>query len=151
MKRILKNMKRFILACIMAFPAFLMACSAEDDKLQGVYLTEEYNTMYGDTLTQVTYTFVGDSLFIDTYPSGCFVAAMSLRYSPKVENSPRYICEATETIYDIETGRNIKRIYHLSFCECEWNGKSLAVFRDYKVVDIITPRKMPIARLEIPN
>lgn len=151
MKRILKNMKRFILACIMAFPAFLMACSAEDDKLQGVYLTEEYNTMYGDTLTQVTYTFVGDSLFIDTYPSGCFVAAMSLRYSPKVENSPRYMCEATETIYDIETGRNIKRIYHLSFCECEWNGKSLAVFRDYKVVDIITPRKMPIARLEIPN
>ena len=151
MKRILKNMKRFILACILVFPAFLMACSAEDDKLQGVYLTEEYNTMYGDTLTQVTYTFVGDSLFIDTYPSGCLVAAMSLRYSPKVENSPRYICEATETIYDIESGRNIKRIYHLSFCECEWNSKSLAVFRDYKVVDIITPRKMPIARLEIPN
>ena len=151
MKRILKNMKRFILACILAFPAFLMACSAEDDKLQGVYLTEEYNTMYGDTLTQVTYTFVGDSLFIDTYPSGCFVTAMSLRYSPKVENSPRYMCDATETIYDIETGRNIKRIYHLSFCECEWNSKSLAVFRDYKVVDIITPRKMPIARLEIPN
>lgn len=144
-------MKKLFSLLIMAFALSVMACSAEDDKLQGVYLTEEYNTMYGDTLTQVTYTFVGDSLFIDTYPSGCFVAAMSLRYSPKVENSPRYMCDATETIYDIETGRNIKRIYHLSFCECEWNSKSLAVFRDYKVVDIITPRKMPIARLEIPN
>ena len=144
-------MRKLFSLLIMAFALSVTACSAEDDKLQGVYLTEEYNTMYGDTLTQVTYTFVGDSLFIDTYPSGCFVAAMSLRYSPKVENSPRYMCDATETIYDIETGRNIKRIYHLSFCECEWNSKSLAVFRDYKVVDIITPRKMPIARLEIPN
>ena len=144
-------MKKIFSLLLMAFALSVTACSAEDDKLQGVYLTEEYNTMYGDTLTQVTYTFVGDSLYIDTYPSGCFVAAMSLRYSPKVENSPRYMCDATETIYDIETGRNIKRIYHLSFCECEWNSKSLAVFRDYKVVDIITPRKMPIARLEIPN
>ena len=121
-------MRKLFSLLIMAFALSVTACSAEDDKLQGVYLTEEYNTMYGDTLTQVTYTFVGDSLFIDTYPSGCFVAAMSLRYSPKVENSPRYMCDATETIYDIETGRNIKRIYHLSFCECEWNSKSLAVF-----------------------
>ena len=144
-------MKKLFSLLIMAFALSVTACSAEDDKLQGVYLTEEYNTMYGDTLTQVTYTFVGDSLYIDTYPSGCFVAAMSLRYSPKVENSPRYMCDATETIYDIESGRYYKRVYHLSFCECEWNGKSLAVFRDYKVVDIITPRKMPIARLEIQN
>ena len=143
-------MKKIFSLLLMAFALSVTACSAEDDKLQGVYLTEEYNTMYGDTLTQVTYTFVGDSLYIDTYPSGCFVAAMSLRYSPKVENSPRYMCDATETIYDIES-RYYKRVYHLSFCECEWNGKSLAVFRDYKVVDIITPRKMPIARLEIPN
>jgi hypothetical protein len=144
-------MKKIFSLLLMAFALSVMACSAEDDKLQGVYLTEDYNTMYGDTLTQVTYTFIGDSLYIDTYPSGCFVAAMSLRYSPKVENSPRYMCDATETIYDIETGRHYKRVYHLSFCECEWNSKSLAVFRDYKVVDIITPSKMPIARLEIPN
>jgi hypothetical protein len=144
-------MKKIFSLLLMAFALSVTACSAEDDKLQGVYLTEDYNTMYGDTLTQVTYTFIGDSLYIDTYPSGCFVAAMSLRYSPKVENSPRYMCDATETIYDIESGRYYKRVYHLSFCECEWNSKSLAVFRDYKVVDIITPSKMPIARLEIPN
>ena len=144
-------MKKLFSLLIMAFALSLTACDAKGNKLEGKYLTEEYNTQDGDGMTQVTYTFVGDSLYIDTYPSGCFVAAMSLRYSPKVENSPRYMCDATETIYDIESGRHYKRVYHLSFCECEWNGKSLAVFRDYKVVDIITPRKMPIARLEIPN
>ena len=151
MKRILKNMKRFILACILAFPAFLMACSADTDKLKGVYITEDYNTNMGDSICKVTYTFVGDSLFIDTYPSGCFVAAMSLEYFTRAESSIKYNCNATETIYDVETGKYYKKIYHLSFIKCGWDKYSLAVYREGEVVDIIKPLKqMPLAMLDVP-
>lgn len=154
MKRILKNMKRFILACILAFPAFLMACSADSDKLKGVYITEDYNTNMGDSICKVTYTFMGDSLFIDTYPSGCFVAAMRLEYFTRSESSIKYNCNATETIYDVnEKGDKVayKKIYHLSFIKCGWDKNAFAVYREGEVVDIIKPfKKMPLAVLDVP-
>lgn len=144
-------MKKLFSLLIMAFALSVMACSAEDDKLQGVYITEDYNTNMGDSVCKVTYTFVGDSLYIDTYPSGCFVAAMSLEYFTRSQSSIKYNCNATETIFDIESGKNYKRIYHLSFIKCGWNKYSLAVYREGEVIDIIKPLKtMPLVTLNTP-
>ena len=144
-------MKKLFSLLIMAFALSVMACSAEDDKLQGVYITEDYNTNMGDSVCKVTYTFVGDSLYIDTYPSGCFVAAMSLEYFTRSQSSIKYNCNATETIFDIESGKNYKKIYHLSFIKCGWNKYSLAVYREGEIVDIIKPLKtMPLVTLNTP-
>ena len=105
----------------------------------------------GDSVCKVTYTFVGDSLYIDTYPSGCFVAAMSLEYFTRSQSSIKYNCNATETIFDIESGKNYKKIYHLSFIKCGWNKYSLAVYREGEIVDIIKPLKiMPLITLNTP-
>lgn len=102
---------------------------------RGKYVTEDYNTQSADGFIKVTYTFENDSLFIDAYPSGCGIVAMSIEY---VNNE--YI--AVETLYDEKTNEAIhKRIYHLMFLPCEWDKNSLAVYRDGVVIDII--RKIP--------
>ena len=101
----------------------------------GKYITEDYNTQSADGFIKVTYTFENDSLFIDAYPSGCGIVAMSIEY---VNNE--YI--AVETLYDEKTNEAIhKRIYHLMFLPCEWDENSLAVYRDGAIIDII--RKIP--------
>ena len=101
----------------------------------GKYVTEDYNTQSADGFIKVTYTFENDSLFIDTYSSGCGIAAMSIEYV-------NYEYIAVETLYDEETNEAIhKRIYHLLFLPCEWDENSLAVYRDGVIIDII--RKIP--------
>lgn len=135
-------MKKLFSLFIMVFIAVLTACSTEINKMQGVYITEDYNTNMGDSVCKVTYTFVGDSLYIDTYPSGCFVTAMSLEYLTHSKDNPKYNCNATETIFDIENNISYKKIYHLSFIKCEWDKYSFAVYRDGVVVDIIKPLTM---------
>ena len=114
----------------------LLSSVAYSQALQGTYLTEEYNTQFGEDSVRVTYTFVGDSLYIDTYPSGCPVASMEIKY---VTND--YV--AVETIYNIENPNDAAyiRVYHLEFLPCAWNKRCFAVYRDGKVVDII--RKIP--------
>lgn len=102
---------------------------------RGKYVTEDYNTQSADGFIKITYTFENDSLFIDAYPSGCGIVAMSIEY---VNNE--YI--AVETLYDEKTNEAIhKRIYHLMFLPCEWDENSLAVYRDGAIIDII--RKIP--------
>ena len=99
----------------------------------GKYVTEDYNTQSADGLIKVTYTFENDSLFIDAYPSGCGITALSLEW---------HEYKAIETLYDEKTNEAIhKRIYHLMFLPCKWDENSLAVYRDGVIIDII--RKIP--------
>jgi len=132
MKKIFNNIKRFILACFMVFTGVLTAYCQTSDKLQGKYLTEDYNTKSADGMIKVTYMFANDSLYIDVYPSGCGLACMSLEKTTR-----DYI--ATETIVDSEDNTRIAYIkkYHLEFLPCIWDKKCLAVYRDGSVVDII--------------
>jgi len=127
-------MKKLFSLFVMVFALSLMACDAKNNRLEGKYITEAYNTQNGEEMTQVTYTFTTDSLYIDAYPSGCGITALALEwYSDKS-------CTATETITDVNKDGNevaYIRIYHISFVPCEWGKNEFAVFRDYKVVDII--------------
>lgn len=95
-------------------------------------MTEDYNTKSIDGLIKVTYTFTNDSLYVDVYPSGCGISAMSLEKISDTEY------KAVETLYDINTDGILKKtIYHLSFFPCVWDKDSWAVYRDGTVVDII--------------
>ncbi len=112
---------------------FLCVCLfSYSNDLNGKYLTEDYNTKSIDGLIKVTYTFTNDSLYIDVYPSGCGISAMSLKQTSDNDY------EAVETLYDITSGDILKKtIYHLSFFPCIWDNNSWAVYRDGSVVDII--------------
>lgn len=112
---------------------FLCVCLfSYSNDLNGKYLTEDYNTKSIDGLIKVTYTFTNDSLYIDVYPSGCGISAMSLEKISDTEY------KAVETLYDINTNNILKKtIYHLSFFPCVWDKDSWAVYRDGTIVDII--------------
>ena len=69
MKRALSNLKRFLFACIMAFPAVLMACSDGMGKPTDTFITKD---------STLIFTFVGDSLYVDTYESGCGIEEYKL-------------------------------------------------------------------------
>lgn len=128
----------FMLFCgsMVAIAGSLRAQNDSGVQLQGKYLTEDYNTESADGMIKVTYTFTGDSLYIDAYPSGCGIAYMKLEY----EGNDTY--RATEALYDQNTGKVIhERVYHLLFLPCKWSKHSYAVYRDGEVVDII--RKIP--------
>ena len=121
---------------LILFTLLLMSATCQSKIVEyGKYVTEDYNTQSADSLIKVTYTFENDSLFIDAYPSGCGIVAMSIEYV-------NYEYIAVETLYDEKTNEAIhKRIYHLMFLPCEWDKNSLAVYRDGVVIDII--RKIP--------
>jgi hypothetical protein len=111
---------------------FLTSVFVYSVDLNGKYLTEDYNTKTIDGLIKVTYTFTNDSLYIDVYPSGCGISAMSLKQTSDNDY------DAVETLYDITSGDIIREtIYHLSFFPCVWDKDSWAVYRDGTVVDII--------------
>ena len=118
------------------FALLLVSVTCYSVKVErGKYVTEDYNTQSADGFIKVTYTFENDSLFIDAYPSGCGLVAMSFEYV-------NYEYRAVETLYDEETNKVIqKRVYHLLFLPCKWDKNSLAVYRDGVVIDII--RKIP--------
>ena len=127
-------MKKLFLALALLF-SINVYCETHRN-LSGRYLTEEYNTKMADNLIKVTYTFTNDSLYIDAYPSGCGITAMSIKLT-----SRDYV--ATETIYKEDGSDAIAyiKIYHLEFIPCIWDKKCLAVYRDGIIVDII--RKIP--------
>ena len=83
-------MKKLFLSLALLFS--ITAYCETQRNLSGRYLTEEYNTKMADNLIKVTYTFTNDSLYIDAYPSGCGITAMSIKLT-----SRDYV--ATETIY----------------------------------------------------
>ena len=127
-------MKKLFLSLALLFS--ITAYCETQRNLSGRYLTEEYNTKMADNLIKVTYTFTDDSLYIDAYPSGCGITAMSIKLT-----SRDYV--ATETIYKEDGSDAIAyiKIYHLEFIPCIWDKKCLAVYRDGIIVDII--RKIP--------
>jgi hypothetical protein len=85
----------------------------------------------------VMYTFTGDSLYIDTYPSGCSLAQMSISKFESTEDG--FKCDAIDTLYDIFKGHKIhEKLYHLEFKKDKTRrGEILRVYRDDTLVDII--------------
>lgn len=84
-------------------------------------------------LVDCSYTFTGDSLYVDVYPSGCGLAAMSIQNYRNTKYG--FKCDAVDTMYDIYTGKVIKtKKYKLEFIK---HKNTYDVYRDGKRVDII--------------
>jgi hypothetical protein len=84
-------------------------------------------------LVNCSYTFTGDSLYVDVYPSGCGLAAMSIQNYRNTKTG--FKCEAIDTMYDIYTGKVLKRkTYRLEFIK---HQNTYNVYRDGELVDII--------------
>lgn len=84
-------------------------------------------------LVDCSYTFTGDSLYVDVYPSGCGLAAMSIQNYRNTKYG--FKCDAVDTMYDIYTGKVIKtKKYKLEFIK---HKDTYNVYRDGKRVDII--------------
>lgn len=90
-------------------------------------------TKIAPDLVDCSYTFTGDSLYIDVYPSGCGLAAMKIQNLKNLKNG--FACEAIDTMYDIYTGKVLKRkTYRLEFIR---HKNTYSVYRDGTLVDII--------------
>jgi hypothetical protein len=84
-------------------------------------------------LVNCSYTFTGDSLYVDVYPSGCGLAAMSIQNYRNTKIG--FKCDAVDTMYDIYTGKVIKtKKYKLEFIK---HRNTYYVYRDGELVDII--------------
>jgi hypothetical protein len=84
-------------------------------------------------LVNCSYTFTGDSLYVDVYPSGCGLAAMSIQNYRNTKYG--FKCDAVDTMYDIYTGKVIKtKKYKLEFIK---HQNTYNVYRDGTLVDII--------------
>ena len=84
-------------------------------------------------LVDCSYTFTGDSLYVDVYPSGCGLAAMSIQNYRNTKYG--FKCDAVDTMYDIYTGKILKKKkYKLEFIK---RKNKYNVYRDGKLVDII--------------
>ena len=104
---------------------------------QGKWVTTIPMTKMDADFIDVTYTFTGDSLYIDTYPSGCSLAQMSISKFESTEDG--FKCDAIDTLYDIFKGHKIhEKLYHLEFKKDKTRrGEILRVYRDDTLVDII--------------
>jgi len=84
-------------------------------------------------LVDCSYTFTGDSLYVDVYPSGCGLAAMSIQNYRNTKIG--FKCDAVDTMYDIYTGKILKKKkYKLEFIK---HKNTYSVYRDDTLVDII--------------
>ena len=104
---------------------------------QGKWVTTIPMTKIDADFIDVTYTFTGDSLYIDTYPSGCSLAQMRISKFETIEDG--FKCDAIDTLYDIFKGHKIhEKLYHLEFKKDKTRrGEILRVYRDDTLVDII--------------
>lgn len=105
---------------------------------QGKWVTTIPMTKIDADFIDVTYTFTGDSLYIDTYPSGCSLAQMSISKFESTEDGFR--CDAIDTLYDVFKGHKIhEKLYHLEFKKDKTRRGEiiLRVYRDETLVDII--------------
>jgi hypothetical protein len=104
---------------------------------QGKWVTTIPMTKMDADFIDVMYTFTGDSLYIDTYPSGCSLAQMSMSKFESTEDG--FKCDAIDTLYDVFKGHKIhEKLYHLEFKRDKTRrGEILRVYRDDTLVDII--------------
>ena len=118
-------MRKLLLSICLLFSLTLYSQS-----LKGQYISEDINT----NECTVSYTFIKDSLYIDTYPSGCGITSMSL------ENISYTKYRVTETI------DNKTKIYYLSFLPCDWDDNSYAVCKKGKMSDVLIDKEEDLMR-----
>ena len=127
MKRILSNIKRFLLACILAFLAVLMACSGEVNKETKKYLSTDSTLLF---------TFVGDSLYVDTYESGCGIECYRLEIETETRSETLY--KAYEFVLD-DDGTDIPEIHFIRLSKdpmgAHWDY--IIKFDDEEIIPII--------------
>lgn len=100
---------------------------------EGKWVSTIPMTKMTSDLVDCSYTFTGDSLYVDVYPSGCGLAAMSIQNYRNTKIG--FKCDAVDTMYDIYTGKVIKtKKYKLEFIK---HKNTYDVYRDGKRVDII--------------
>lgn len=105
----------------------------------GKWVTTIKMTKYNADMIDVTYTITKDSLYIDTYPSGCPIAQMSV--SNFIIEGDNFSFDAIDTLYDIYKGHKVhERIYHLFFKKIDGSNQ-YRVMRDDTLVDVI--KKIP--------
>lgn len=127
-------MKRLVLLLIAILT--LSVCNARVKLVfnpEGKWVSTIPMTKIAPNLVDCSYTFTGDSLYIDVYPSGCGLAAMSIKNYRNTKTG--FICEAVDTMYDIYTGKILKKKkYKLEFIK---HRNKYNVYRDGELVDII--------------
>lgn len=100
---------------------------------EGKWVSTVPMTKMTTDLVDCSYTFTGDSLYVDVYPSGCGLAAMSIQNYRNTKIG--FKCDAVDTMYDIYTGKILKKKkYKLEFIK---HKNTYNVYRDDTLVDII--------------
>ena len=107
----------------------MLSIASYSRTLKGSYISNDEK--YTIDNSKVAYTFVDDSLYIDTYESGCNIACLSLK---KINNNDY---NATEVITDIYDSTPITMHYKMSFIPCAWDDNCYIVCRNDEVIDII--------------
>lgn len=127
-------MKRLIVLLIAILT--LSVCNARVKLVfnpEGKWVSTIPMTKMTSDLVDCTYTFTGDSLYVDVYPSGCGLAAMSIQNYRNTKIG--FKCDAVDTMYDIYTGKILKKKkYKLEFIK---HKNTYNVYRDDTLVDII--------------
>lgn len=127
-------MKRFIVIFVSLLA--LTVCNSRVKLVfnpEGKWVSTVPMTKMTTDLVDCSYTFTGDSLYVDVYPSGCGLAAMSIQNYRNTKIG--FKCDAVDTMYDIYTGKILKKKkYKLEFIK---HKNTYNVYRDDTLVDII--------------
>ena len=94
----------------------------------GTYISD--NERYCIDNAKVAYTFVNDTLYIDTYDSGCNITYLTLE---KINDNDYNAIEVITDIYN----DTITKVYRMSFIPCTWDDNCYTVCRNNEVIDII--------------
>ena len=114
---------------IFTFIFLVLSIASYSKTLTGSYVSDDEK--YSIDNAKVAYTFDGDSLYIDTYESGCNITCLSLE---KINDNDY---NATEVITDAYNSTAITMLYKMSFIPCAWDNNCYIVCRDNEVIDII--------------
>ena len=98
--------------------------------LNGTYISTDVVNINNEDI-KIAYTFTGDSLYIDTYDSGCGIACVSLERINDTEFN------ATEIIIDIHDTKATIKKYKMSFIPCIFENNCYAVCCNDEIIDII--------------
>lgn len=122
----ISNMRKLFTTLICVF----ISAISFGANLNGTYISTDIMNINNEDI-KVAYTFTGDSLYIDTYDSGCGIACISLEKINDIDFN------AIETIIDIyDTKATIKK-YKMSFIPCIFENNCYAVCCNDEVIDII--------------
>ena len=105
--------------CLMVFLATLMACTKSSGNVHGKFISND---------STLVFTFVDDTLFVDTYESGCGINAYDLEVYLKASNG--------EILYKGHEGKSISMI-RLSPNPFEGHCSYWIKFDDDKPIPII--------------